>query len=322
MKDNAMQINHIKKTKQQGFIILMGMLALVLGAAVWFGTLGNVRSNTMMLVNEDSNIAQLNKVKQKMLAYAVLHPEIYDDSTNVPGPGYFPCPDENGDGNSDTNCDVDSSGTNRLFVLGKVPYKIGTRYFTFLDSKFDNSNFWYAVDARFVNSSTRYATSTSQRFSSLNMSISSEVTDDAGNNVFPLTLDGKEDVVMVLFYAGEPLSGQSRPSNAYSDYIEQLTVTEGLSLDFRSVGLNSLVFNDYVIAITRSEWQSAVLSRVSQDLAPEDSVPDLCTLPATDVSWFNECIYTGTNIPPFTCTYSATGSDNITGQNWRALICP
>ena len=314
-------MNTTKPQKQQGFIILMGMLALVLGAAVWFGTLGNLRSNTMSIANNNEHIVELNRIKNKMLAYAILHPDIYSDSANIPGPGYFPCPDEDGDGDSDTNCDVDSGGTNRTFVLGKVPYKIGTRYFTFLSSQLDNSNYWYAVDARFVNSSARYATATSQRFSALNSTISNEVADAGGADNFPLTLDGKEDIVMVLFYAGEALSGQTRPSNTYTNYLEQPTITEGYTVDFKSVGANSDVFNDYVIAITRKEWESAVLSRVSQDLSPEDAVPDLCTIPDTSASWFNECFYSGANVPPFTCT-NTVSTDNITGQNWRGVICP
>ncbi|WP_029408171.1 hypothetical protein [Thiomicrorhabdus sp. Milos-T2] len=322
---------HTGKEKQQGFIILMGMLALVLGAAVWFGTLGNLRSNTMSISHEDKNIAELNRIKDRMLAYAVLHPEIYSDATNIPGPGYFPCPDVDGDGNSDTSCDVDGAGINRLFVLGKVPYKIGTRYFTFLDSKLDNSKFWYAVDSRFVNSSARFATSISQRYSTLNINIANVMKDAGSSDVFPMTLDGKEDIVMVLFYSGEPLSGQTRPSNVYSNYLEQPTVSEGYTIDFRSVGAGSSVFNDYVIAITRSEWQSAILSRVTIDKAPEDGIPDLCVdLADTDISWFNECKYTGANIPPFTDSpFPATcpnttviAEENITGQNWRSIICP
>ncbi|GAB6070949.1 hypothetical protein JCM30760_20460 [Thiomicrorhabdus hydrogeniphila] len=325
-----------KNTKQSGFIVLMGMLALVVGAGIWFGTLGNLRSNTMKIANNDKHINELHLIKDRMLAYAVMHPEIYSDAASIPGPGYFPCPDVNNDGYPDIGCDQNLAGTNKLFVLGKVPFQMavldaatGTlsdnHNFTFIDSKLNNGNYWYAVDARFVNSSARYATGSWARFSNLNNAMSSEVSDSGGTSVFPFTVDGKDDIVMVLFYSGEPLTGQNRPSASPADYLEQSTVVDGSTIDFKSVGANSSVFNDYVITITRSEWEAAVLSRVAEDTNPQDSVPDMCTISDTDVSWFNECKYISSgSSPPFSCTYdSSTGAvDNLQGQGWRALICP
>ena len=344
MKDNAMQIKHIKKTKQQGFIILMGMLALVLGAAVWFGTLGSVRSNTMAIQQNDIHINHLKRIKEKMLTYAVLHPEIYSDSVNVPGIGYFPCPDQNGDGAidaPDSPCGTDALGTNELFTMGMVPFKIGTRNFSFIDSLSDNHLYWYAVDSRLVNSSARFATATSQRFSTINneleplVQIEAAVLAAAGipdpGPIAPMTLDGKDQIVMVLFYAGPPLAGQTRPSNNPADYLEQPAIVAGLPLDFQSVGVNPDTFNDYVIPITRREWESAMLSRVSRDINPEDTIPDACDLlaPVQPADWFEECLYTGVNVPPFTdlpftdnCpNTSVIADENITGQGWRAIIC-
>lgn len=304
----------IKIKKQSGFIVLMGMLALVIGAGIWFGTLGSLRSNTMQIANKDKHINELHLIKDRMLAYAALHPEIYDDAANVPGPGYFPCPDIDGDGVSDTNCDV-NAGTNRLFVLGKVPFKIAVRFFTFVDDSLtDNGNYWYAIDARFVNSSARYATGTWARFSNLNNTMPNDVNDSGGTLVPPFTVDGKANIVMALFYAGEPIKGQSRPSASASDYLEQPTVVDGSTINFRSVGANSDVFNDYVLTITRKEWEAAVLSRVTQG-------PDMCLTPKTGVNWFNDCTYTGTNVPSFACTNGTF--DNLPGQGWRTIInCP
>jgi len=316
---------NIANNKQSGFIVLMGMLALVIGAGIWFGTLGNLRSNSMKIAKKDKDINELHLIKDRMLAYAVLHPEIYSGASSLPGPGYFPCPDINGDGVSNTNCDVDGVGTNRLFILGKVPYKISSRFFTFIDSKLNNGNYWYAVDARFVNSSARYATGSWGRFSNLNRDMPNKVDDSGGTSVFPMTVDGKDDIVMVLFYTGDILAGQTRPSSNYTDYLEQPTVVDGSTIDFKSVGANSSVFNDYVITITRKEWESAVLSRVTEDVNPQDNVPDLCAIPATDQSWFNACRYISPgSAPSFTCTYDSTAgaTDNLQGQDWRSIICP
>jgi hypothetical protein len=167
--------------------------------------------------------------------------------------------------------------------------------------------------------------------------MSVEVEDEGGTDVPPMTLDGKDAIVMVLFYTGEPLSGQSRPSTVYTDYLEQTTIIPGYTVDFRSVGANSTVFNDYVIAITRKEWEAALLSRVKQDFSTvsgdgvPNGVPDMCEdLSDTDISWFNACKYIGTNIPSFsadpfpdTCTHTGViAEENITGQDWRSVLCP
>jgi len=317
-----MQLQH---KRQSGFIILMGMLVMVLGAAIWFGIKGQVRSNTMLIEQNDKHIAQLHKIKQKMLAYTALHPEIYSDATNVPGPGYFPCPDENDDGSADTNCG--SSGVNNsLFVLGQVPFSISSRNYSFLDSLQDRNLFWYAVDSRYVNSSAAFTyaglSATTQRFASLNNDTPNEVEDSSGSDVSPMTVDGKDDIVMVLFYAGKVVFGQNRAGNAtYTNYLEQGTYTDGLTHNFVSVDTVN-AFNDYVITITRKEWESAVLSRLAQDINPEDGQADLCTIPVDQPHWFNECQYVGTNIPPFNCTNTTiNANENIVGQNWRDIAC-
>lgn len=313
--------NQAQVSNQSGFVVLLGMLMLVLGASVWFATAGSIRSDSMSIAKSDRYIDQLHQIKQKMLAYTVLHPEIYSDATDVPGPGYFPCPDADGDGAADTGCG-NVTGDDALFLLGRVPYKISSRNFTFIDSNFDNEKFWYAVDSRFVASSSIYAFGTSQRFGPLNVNTPTEVPDESGPDVAPMTLDGKDEIVMILFYAGDALSSQSRPSIQYSDYLEQAALNPGNATNFVSTGANENVFNDYVITITRAEWKSAVLSRVSQDISPEDHVPDLCVnILVTDVSWFNECNYLHpTNRPVYECI--GTTADNLAGQGWREIVCP
>jgi hypothetical protein len=299
----------------------MGMLMLVLGASVWFATAGSIHSDTMSITQGSDEVEQLQRIKQKMLAYAVLHPEIYSDASNdIPGPGYFPCPDADADGAPDTGCG-DVAGTDGLFLLGRVPYKISSRNFSFIDSNFNNEKFWYAVDSRFVASSSIYAFGTSQRFAPLNVNTPTEVVPASGSDIAPLTLDGKDEIVMILFYAGDALSSQGRPSLQYSDYLEQDALNPGYPTNFVSTGANESVFNDYVISITRAEWQAAVLSRVSLDVSPEDQVPDLCVnILDTDVSWFNECNYNSASRPVYTCP--GVTADNLAGQGWRGIICP
>ena len=143
-----------KQEKQQGFIILMGMLALVLGAAVWFGTISSVRTESMKIAIENENVNALYRVKDKMLTYAMFQPEIFRTSSSnttplsqeaIPGPGYFPCPDTTGDGVSDSPC----AGSGVPFVTGVVPISISSRLFSFIDQPLESAKFWYAVDSRF-----------------------------------------------------------------------------------------------------------------------------------------------------------------------------
>lgn len=326
--DNVMQLKSLKK--QSGFIVLMTMMMLLVGAMVWFTSSQYYKSVDMKVFMDERNTQQLEKVKERMLAYAVLHPEIYSDLTLQPGVGYFPCPDIDGDGDSDGPCGS-SGGTNLLYVLGKVPDKISTRNITFLDSSFDSDLFWYAVDSRFVASSSIYAFSPSQRFAPLNSSrdpadTPDNVDDASANSVPPMTLDGRDQIVMVLFYAGQPLAGDNRPSNNVADYLEQPTINNGYSINFVSAGNNPDSFNDYVIAITRQEWEAAVLARIARDNDDNNEL-DMCTSspqPDAAAHWFNDCNYTGGSSPgAYDCANDSGNVDNLAGQGWRRVLgCP
>ena len=364
----------LKESKQSGFAILMALLVLVLGVAAWYGSIGSLKSESMKSDAQADYVANLQHVKERMLAYAVLNPEIFDEGigdTSNPGLGYFPCPDITGDGISDTTwrCSRASS----LYSIGWVPQKIIDRNFSFLSSSqnIENKRYWFAVDTRFLVDGIRFRYgAVSNRFAPLNINTPSLVDASlptpatnpnnpsycnqtpASNNapgcVSPLTLDGNGDIVMVLFYAGDPL-GQSQQRqllsglSARSDivrYLEQPTLlvppdessappTPG---EFISRGNGVDPFNDYVIAITREEWNAAMLSRVAKD-EDGNAIPDLCEIPLdvesnTKGSWFDDCRYSG-GIPPYPCTDVATlpptliPVENIEGQGWRtALGCP
>lgn len=326
-----------KNTKQSGFIMLAGLLVLVLGASLWFGTISNMRTESMKISMQNEHVLELKRIKGRMLAYAVMQPEIFATKSgltvrlpqaDIPGPGYFPCPDVNGDGDSDAPC----GGGGVAFVMGLVPESISSRNYTFLERHEDVGKYWYAVDSRFLTQNTDFKVgSKNKRFVPLNR---------ASPATASLTLDGRTDIVMVLMYSGEALSGQSQSSPSLSNvanFLEEDNSNNDVSFisvfdDPTPVGRDSK-FNDYVIPITRAEWNAAVLSRVSQDemtgttvgSAP-DNVPDLCnTVATTDLHWFNDCVYNSSgNVPPFACTYipSAPG-DNLYGEGWRTeLGCP
>lgn len=339
-------------SKQSGFIVLLAMLALVLGAMSWFASASFHKHNLMRSELDNQYIHQLDKIKERMLAYAVMHPEIYSNAaTVVPGPGYFPCPDVDGDGTSDTPCGRDGAD-DQLFVIGKVPDKISSRNVSFIDSNLNRELFWYAFDSRFVQDSQLYSFSTSSRFAPLNSNLPTTVTQSSSAECppdpnstnpnssvcAPFYVDGEDEIVMIIFYAGDPLQDDNRPSNDVEDYLEQPNIQSGFSYWFTTSN-NSLTsldsFNDYAITITRAEWEAAVLARVSRDINPADSVPDLCVdvlnngnaaIDSTDPYpfrlWFNECSTNGAGAPgAYNCPQANTGFDNLAGQGWRTIVC-
>ncbi|MCF6299475.1 MAG: hypothetical protein L3J01_06315, partial [Thiomicrorhabdus sp.] len=363
--ENNKDSGGLTTSKQSGFVILMGLLVLILGAALWFGSTGNLGSEKMKTVQQKSYMADLERVKERMLTYAILNPELFDESTdvplyidnNIPGPGYFPCPDVDGDSDSDTGNNCSVSGN--LYAMGWVPQKVVARNFSFLPSEqeIENKRYWFAADARFLVDG-QYAYSPSQRFAPLNINTPSLV-DPTGTSycdetpasaipadcVAPLSLDGNDDIVMVLFYAGEPNPGvQNRTlhsvapflaSSEMSQYLEQPSmVIPANSVNHTQTGVftsqdsGSGFFNDYVIAITREEWNAAVLSRVARDEEGDgsgnpDGVPDLCVLVDPDItlneknSWFNKCRYSG-NTPPY--AFNGKGCDDLATLNQSVFL--
>lgn len=347
-KQNLTQLN-----KQQGFIFLIGLLVLVLGAGVWFGTVANLQSNGMQIEKKNEHIRELQRIKERMLTYAVMQPEIFRTNSgstavraqeDIPGPGYFPCPDVNGDGDSDAPC----GGTGVMFVTGLVPQSVSSRFFTFMDKPQEANRYWYAVDSRFLTQNLDYFYGgVSKRFVPLNR---------ASPPLASLTLDGRNDIVMVLIFAGDEVQGQNQSVLSANNFLD-LENGDG-DADFISTFNDKERYNDHVIAITRTEWNAAVLSRVSKDVMSGitvgtvgDNVPDLCdTISVNDAHWFNGCSYTGgapsfvdvldpakkegvpldvplTNTSPLlnvTCWRNDVSIDeNMYGQGWRRdLNCP
>lgn len=333
-----MEISKFQNKNQSGFIVLLIMLILVLGAAAVFGTISSLREEEMKIEIQNENIRELNRIKDKMLAFAVLQPEIFytevssgvADFSNIPGPGYFPCPDTDGDGLPNDGYDKDGTlitgnlcGSTSTFVTGKIPVKSSDNRFTFIDNPRNANRFWFSVDSRYVT----HNQIVSHRYLPLNADSPS---------IANLTLDGRTDIVMVLFYAGIPLGSQNQTTQNQSDFLDVGNAPVGdplLDQSFFTRNGTPDIFNDYVIAITREEWRAAVLSRVSKDTNPNNSVSDLCAaINPTDTHWFNGCSFIDTS-PSFigndtetdsllTCTVSA-GANNLNGQNWLEFFnCP
>lgn len=357
--------------RQSGFMLLMSLLVIVLGASAWFGFVGAAKMDEMKTDDQSEHIKKLHEIKERMLAYAVLTPEIYENTSNTsnPGPGYFPCPDITGDGESDPGNQC--TRINHLYVLGWVPQRIIDRNFYFLSTNqpVESKRYWYAVDTRFMISGQRYRYGSSPgRYAPLNINMPSLVNFKRGpicdenldplllasDCVPPLTLDGKGDIVMIIFYAGEPINPFRRfdwqAMNLVSQYLEQPSLGVvpsfyvghlGTTGEAVSKGSGDEFFNDVMVTITREEWNAAMLNRVAKDvldkngLPTPDGVPDLCYISDSNVevndknSWFEECRVLGSTFYPCTDINTLITAStpnpvaNIEGQGWRqALGCP
>lgn len=266
---------------QSGYALLVFILLLI--GSVSFPLISYVKALNDSNKNgvATAKIADLTQVKKNLLTYAALVPELNStDSSNVPyaddrvpGPGYLPCPDTDGDGASNAPC---GAGVN--WVVGRVPVRITSRNYSFINNVkgAHEELIWYAVDARYVIQNSDYNNPPIQRYAPLNPG-----NPGASNHV--LTLNGENDFVAILFYANAPLVGQSRTSNSISDYLEGENA-DG-DADFVSQASTSN-FNDLVIGIRHSEWVSEMRKRVQPQVA---SLCNPLNLDPDAPHWFNSC---------------------------------
>lgn len=92
----------------------------------------------------------LKQAKEALIAYATTHAVLTLDSPN--GPGYFPCPDHDDDGDSDWNCGNHAGTTGQSRRLGRLPWKT-LRLPDLRDSS--GERLWYAVSSVYKNSTLK-----------------------------------------------------------------------------------------------------------------------------------------------------------------------
>lgn len=305
--------------QQAGYALLIFILLII--GAVSFPLMSYVKTLNESAEQslEKNKIKDLIQVKKNLLTYAAMVPELNSTDTSnvpyandrVPGPGYFPCPDTDGDGLSDSTCV--SAGAN--WVVGRVPLRITSRNYSFINNvKGANEQLlWYAVDARYVIRNDDYNNPPIRRYAPLNPG-----SPGVGNHF--LTLNGEEDFVVILFYANSPLSGQSRHSNSPSDYLESENADGDADFSKQAMSDN---FNDLVIGIRHSEWAAEMRKRVASQV---DFLCDVANLTSDEPHWFNSCHNddgTGGVICPD--DGDVTTASNPVGSDWRndAVVgCP
>ena len=315
------------QTKQQsGFIIIVFVVILVLGATAYFSGFGDnlIFKQQSQQVTQDFEDAHL--VKEQFWRYAIFQPEFYESDPaggtgytlkeidRIPGPGYFPCVDLDGDGEvlaAETSCgnQTVSGDDSTGFVVGFLPTNFRTRNIFF--NKVAPKQFYYILDERFANGNNTYNNGSTGRYAPLNPGLSP---------IGRLALNGVEGYVALIIAPGKAMVMQdgtiqdrSQAGTAVArigDYLDKRFDVDGNEIDgnedgnrfFYSQSKTNIGINDIVIGVSFAEWQSVMLDRVcAQKTALE---------------------VTDSNVPYWFNAYDAT--TNPAGSNWRDFMgnCP
>lgn len=276
---------------QQGYALLLLVLMLFMaGSAMLYSTMGP-QANKLKHQASQKQMDMLEQAKANLLLHAVSIPELYatEPVTNVPSPGYLPCPDTNNDGRSNTPC-----GQGREIAIGRLPSSLANRHFRFIDNRSSPVFIWYVIDSRYVIHNSDFNNPPTQRYAPLNRA-------KPGNG--RIQLDNQTDLVALIFISNQiPASGT----------------------DLSSITLDNLVNptqhrftrqNTRAVAISHQEWRTQVQGRVQNQRAA------LCQLDPLLPHWFNEC--NNPDSPSTECPAINDGrKNNPAGSNWRALLCP
>jgi len=328
-----MHLLSVKTRVQKGFTLLLTAVVLVLIASLWLSTQHEYLYSVFKNEQLEEDVAELEAVKAKLLQFAILQPEIYktdtvgvmQDATQIPAPGYFPCPDLNGDGSlnaAESSCgnpfdpgflpdatsdDDTSTGyvpdpdrneslgtcTGSSTCLGFVPSAITTRDFYFGEA----GKFYYFLDERFSNQNPNYVNDNLKRFAPLNPTQFDPEDGEISNDPV-LTLDGVTGYVALII---DPGSDGLDTANKDGDY------------HFSSSGtsLQDSDETDRIVGITFNEWMSLVVHRVCvEQKRIEGTVVDYVDIdnPSPIKHWYND--------------YDLTS--NPGGANWRTwgVVCP
>lgn len=288
-------LKHLKNNYQHGAALLVFIAALVFTLA-WtsyylLGDLGNKLKRQQ--VQEVGMV--LAEAKQNLLTFAASIPELYPNNCNGNpcGVGYLPSPDGNNDGSPDGNSSV---------LVGRLASRQLGNYFFFHARDQDASSgawldtpypIWYALPATMgvgVDAlNIRAISSTFNNVKPLNSNVLNQKFNAVPHATCKVEAEGicldyngsgtaatTDAVVALLFYAGSPLTGQSRPSNNPVDYLD-LSNSDGDRVFLKQFPIGqtcsanasnpSFCFNDQVLPITLNDWNKAMESRVKSEFA-------------------------------------------------------
>jgi hypothetical protein len=257
---------------QRGAALLMMMLALIaISSALSYQYLGDM-GQKLKRQNYESITDTLVSAKVNLLSFTESIPELYGSTKS---PGFFVCPDlsplaDAQSGFSSGSCGSSNNAIGRLPSIKKDSSGGSTNEFFYFApaEKHSGASLWYAIDDLYRNMNS--------------------ATTNPLDLMPSMTLDGNA-VVAVIIAAHAPLSGQinnqskqqvrnatEAASLQWDDHIEALTANNTfVSRKQRDGDL----FNDQIIAITKSELDTLLKNKVCE-LAKKD---DYCNAPPT---WF------------------------------------
>ena len=289
---------------QSGYILIVFLVVLVVGSAVWF-SLNLLGSGAMLKSDRQLSTRQdMEDVKQRLLQFMVLTPEIMEtDNSNtypiyttdqIPGPGYLPNCDTNGDGLMNDGC------TTSHFLPKFLPKGISGRHLHFSHKA---KQYYYVIDPRYVIQNTSYPPL--NRFSPLNsdMDNSHSLFLNIPSGTATSSTKGYVALIFPLVQTTGSFSGTCPPDDMYATYTQETPTncTYNGTLIYKNHDGDQYFYSGHgqqVIGITQEEWKRAVERRVC-NLKDEmmDTDPN-------EPFWFNQ--------------YDAT--TNPAGDSWRSLV--
>ena len=270
-----MQRNKLRQfpAKQKGLALLMLMIVIMLG----FGSyvLSGLSIHEVKIDQQKKTQQALKKAKQALLAYAMNYPDTNAGQGNLTqGPGNFPCPDDDLDGDSDTpgtvlpGCNSAGAGT-----MGRFPWaELGMDELRDGDGEF----LWYAISSNFTNFSN----------GNINTSTTGEITIRNTDGTVQFDGTGINGVVAVIISPGKALLrddglAQSRSTVAEIDDPQNyLDIAFGednaayvnsnadgfITAPVRNAA-NDIIVNDQFVVITYQEVMELVHARVGEEIS-------------------------------------------------------
>lgn len=327
------------ENQQKGFIFLLVLVVIVIIVTLWISTKHYSLISIFKTNDIEADASELELVKERLLEYAVLHPEIYttndsnayQSSAQIPAPGYFPCPDLDGSGDLvgvETSCSnpftdttvnpIDNTGfVPDAGVVGYVPAFIGSHHIHFAEA----GRYYYFLDERFSaqNSAPENDNDSLKRYAPMNPTqfVGDVSLVPSGADKFEpvLTLNGRRGYIALIVDPG---------ADGSLDDINNVDTTSGLvdrHFVSRASDLSEDPNTDKIVGITLQDLENAINRRLcverfryeGLEYADEDGdgVPDEVN-PFTAITsdlkhWYNDYVYTLPN----------DSANNAGGADWR-----
>lgn len=265
--------------RQHGVVLLALVLVVLVGSS--YVLLNKLSRHAQDYARDVQTQVALRQAKQALIRYAVSYPELHEDSSRIPGPGYLPCPDHTDDGEGESDCsdDPDSPATT-ISTLGRLPTReLG------LDALVDGSgeSLWYAVSQSFKKNQDSGYVLNSETPGTLSVDTTDDIvaviiapgsplpSQTARRGTSETATYATGDQVYLASVAGQYLEDENaNVSNDDTAYVTGSTnlgspaqCTDG-SLDDDEI--EAQCFNDSLITITRQELMAAVEKRVANDV--------------------------------------------------------